>query len=99
MKQKWEISPCLGDLFDGVTFVKPRDGTRLQKQLESVRRLMQDGVWRTLGRIAADVGAPESSVSARLRNLRKPKFGGYLIERKYVANGLWQYRLQRAFTP
>ena len=79
--------------FDGKTYVPVRDKTRLKKQLDSVLELMLDGQWRTLCVIAAAVGAPEASVSARLRDLRKERFGGYLVERKFVLRGLWMYRV------
>jgi len=41
------------------------------------------------------VQAPEASVSARLRDLRKAKFGGYRVERQRVreGRGLYHYRL------
>jgi hypothetical protein len=78
-------------LFDGATIDHERDTERLTKQLDSVRDLMLCGKWRTLGYIAAWVGAPESSVSARLRDLRKAKFGGYTVERRYVRRGLFEY--------
>ena len=37
-------------------------------------------------------GDPEASVSARLRDLRKKRFGSHIITRRYVSDGLWQYR-------
>lgn len=77
-------------MIDGATFVEARDGKRLAKQQQTVRDVMLDGEWRTLGLIAQITGAPEASVSARLRDLRK---AGYLVERKYVARGLHQYRV------
>ena len=80
-------------MFDGATFDKQRDGKRLAKQQRTVRDVMLDGEWRTLGLIAQITGAPEASVSARLRDLRKH---GYLVERKYVARGLHQYRVIKA---
>jgi hypothetical protein len=79
--------------FDGATFSEERDGERLSKLFERVRALMLDGQWRTLGEIAEVVEAPEASISARLRDLRKADFGGYKVERAYVANGLWRYRV------
>ncbi len=84
-----------GHLFDGPTFDPAEDGPRLNRQLQLVRDLMADGRWRTLGEIAAAVGCPEASVSARLRDLRKEKFGGHQVDRERVPgqNGLWRYRL------
>jgi hypothetical protein len=82
-------------LFDGVTFDPALDGHRLTGQLARVYALMADGHWRTLRQIAAAAGGTEAAVSARLRDLRKSKFGGHTVERRRVAgaNGLWEYRV------
>lgn len=80
--------------FDGKTYERERDHKRLNRQLESVKRLMSDGQWRTLEQIADAVGAPPASVSARLRDLRKPKFAGLQVERRYVKRGLFEYRVK-----
>lgn len=83
-------------LFDGRTFNETRDGGRLDKQLQAVKRYALDNPgWFTLKEMAYMAGAPEASVSARLRDLRKAKFGGYSVERKYVERGLWAYRVTR----
>ena len=82
--------------FDGETFVAERDGDRLRCQLVDVRTLMADGEWRTLSEIARECGYPDSSIpgiSARLRDLRKLKFGAHTVERRYLHNGLWEYRM------
>ena len=82
--------------FSGSTFDPVLDGPRLTKQLERVLRLMRDEQWRTLAEIGFEVGsASEAGVSARLRDLRKAKHGGYTVERRRVpgARGLHQYRL------
>lgn len=81
-------------LFDGATFNAARDGARLNCQLDAVRRAMLSGGWWTLPRLAAYAKGSEASVSARLRDLRKTKFGGYEIERRYVTNGVWEYHLK-----
>jgi hypothetical protein len=81
--------------FDGSTFNQPRDGGRLTEQFWRVRDLMMDGAWRTLAQIAEGTGAPLQSASARLRDLRKERFGSYTVERRYVANGLYEYRVAR----
>ena len=78
---------------DGETFDQARDGKRLNKQQRAVTEVMLDGKWRTLKHIAMTIGAPESSVSARLRDLRKPRYGGYIVERRYISNGLFEYRV------
>lgn len=80
-------------MMDGKTFDQERDGERLSKQMKAVRAVMLDHEWHTLWSLNLVTGAPEASISARLRDLRKDKFGGYIIERQHIGNGLWQYRL------
>ncbi len=80
--------------FDGETYDESRDGLRLHRQLQTVFDAIKDGRWRTLHAIAEQTGEPEASVSARLRDLRKPKWGGHVVERRYIAQGLWEYRLE-----
>jgi len=79
--------------FDGATIEPARDHDRLRAQLHRVLNAVSDHEWRTLHQISAITGDPEASVSARLRDLRKDKFGGYTIERQYAGEGLWEYRL------
>lgn len=79
--------------FDGATYEPERDRERLTRELDRVRGLMEDGEWRTLAAIAEATGAPEASVSARLRDLRKQRHGSRIVERRYVSDGLWEYRL------
>ena len=79
--------------FSGDTFVSSRDESRLTAQLVQVAAAMSDGQWHTLAELSSRVGAPEASVSARLRDLRKPRFGAYIIERQYVERGLFKYRM------
>jgi len=79
--------------FDGATYSPERDHERLATQLERVKLLMRDGRWRTLRDISKLTDTPEASASAQLRNLRKPRFGGYTIERRYIDNGLYEYRV------
>lgn len=80
--------------FDGDTYDTARDGARLRSQLERVLDLIRGGGWWTLVDLAHEAGCSEAGASARLRDLRKPRFGGYDVERKYVENGLWAYRLR-----
>lgn len=79
--------------FDGATFDPDRDHERLAKQLTAVRRAMSDHEWHTLYALSLTTLAPEASVSARIRDLRKAKHGGHTIERRYMGGGLWEYRL------
>ena len=89
------MSEPLPTLFDGVTINDERDNGRLQAQLTEVRLLVTNMGWWTLGEIARATGYPEASVSARLRDLRKAKFGSFNVERKYVERGIWAYRVTR----
>src|SRR5687768_6926666 len=91
-------------MFDGVTYDHGRDSERLATQLRAVRALMSDGQWRTLSEIVLAlltdhaIVASTPSVSARLRDLRKAKFGGHTIGREYVSAGLWRYRMVTTVT-
>lgn len=79
--------------FSCAMFDRQRDGKRLFAQLADVAAVMRDGNWRTLAEISAATGHPHASVSARLRDLRKPNRGGHAVERKYIRDGLWAYRV------
>lgn len=83
-------------LFDGETFSPTLDGERLSTQLVAVRDYMNShNDWRTLKQISTNLNsAPEASVSARLRDLRKPKFGGFTVLRRRVTGGLYEYRIE-----
>ena len=79
--------------FDGADYDRSRDDVRLTGQILRVWECVSDGGWRTLKDIAQATGDPEASVSAQLRHLRKPRFGGYTVEREYINNGLYKYRV------
>ena len=79
--------------FDGPD-VTDKDAKRLGRQLEAVKGLMADGRGRTLAEISEITGYPEASVSARLRDLRKDRFGAYYVDRRNViGTGTWYYRI------
>ena len=80
--------------FDGATFDRERDGERLGRQMEAVKRLMLDGQWRTLADIADYAQGSEAACSARLRDLRKIRYGCFVVHRRYKANGVWEYRVE-----
>ena len=90
--------------FDGATYEPVRDQVRLTGQLARVYDVLveADGDrWRTLSQIRLDVLAitcgehhdSEAGISARLRDLRKKRFGGHTVERRNVGGGVWEYRL------
>ena len=85
-------------LFDGSTFSPSLDSARLTGLLLRVREALRDGQWWTLADLVASCGGSEAGVSARLRDLRKPRFGGHKIEGRRVdiiggKAGLWEYRM------
>lgn len=82
--------------FDGRTYNGHFDYERLGRQAQGVFGVMRDGQWRTLAEISAATGYPEASISARLRDFRKEKFGAHTVEDRRCGNparGLWEYRL------
>jgi hypothetical protein len=87
--------------FDGDTLEKG-DEPRLWSQLEAMKHLYQtrplgEG-WRTLANIRTNLKylysltASEASISARLRDLRKERFGAYQVERKRIGS-IYAYRV------
>lgn len=78
--------------FDGATYDRAADRMRLTTQLRRVLQYMLGRGWTPLHQIAAALAEPEGSVSARLRDLRKPKFGEYVvISRRSTDGGTWEY--------
>lgn len=81
---------------DGAFYNPSLDEQRLTTQMERVRRELSDGRWHTAQHIADRTHAPLTSVSAQIRNLRKPENGGYHIETKRDGDtGLFLYRMVR----
>jgi hypothetical protein len=80
--------------FDGETYDPKRDQARLSGQAARIFKLMKDGEWRTLSEISRLTGDPESSVSARLRDFRKPRFGSHTVNRRMAIAGLYYYQLE-----
>lgn len=83
--------------FDGSTFQAEHDQKRLGAQLLRVKNLMSDGNWRTLEEISEVTGDQFQAISARLRDFRKEKFGGYCVERRRRGasfRGIFEYRVR-----
>jgi hypothetical protein len=81
-------------LFDGEGDDEGTDkDARLENLLHRVWAAMSDGGWWLLSDLARVTHASEASVSARLRDFRKPRFGGHEVHRQLVEPGLYQYRL------
>lgn len=77
-----------------------RDGARLNFQRDRIRNYMLAAKdWQTLDQISAGLVMlyeshfPAASVSAQLRHLKRPEHGGYILDKRYLGNGLWEYRL------
>lgn len=85
--------------FDGVTYDESLDRERLRGQWLDVWRVMaapKIDNWFTLSELRALTGHPESSISARIRDFRKPQFGGHFVYRRRrgtAERGLFEYRL------
>jgi len=79
--------------FDGADYSPNRDDARLTGQLLRIWNCMCGGSWKTLHQISAETGDPESSISAQLRHLRKERFGLHSVEKEYIRDGLYRYKL------
>lgn len=81
--------------FDGALVTK-EDDVRLTKQQDSIYQYMKDGKWYSLQQIEQATGHPQASISAQLRNLRKPKFGGHQVITRHITGtgrGNYEYQL------
>ena len=83
----------LGPDFDGETYERREDHKRLTGQLLRTFNAMKDQQWHTLDHLVEQAGGTTASVSARLRDLRKDKFGAFIVERRRKSGGLYEYRL------
>jgi|DEB0MinimDraft_6_1074348.scaffolds.fasta_scaffold15051_6 predicted transcriptional regulator len=95
------MTPTMPDqpsIFDGY-YVTAADDGRLLNQLERIFYLMRDGQPRTVAQIHAIVGGTQTGVSARLRDLRKAKFGAYEIVTNDHGGGHFTYRLVDGHRP
>ena len=78
----------------GDSYKSKIDGQRIKQQHESIKKLMLDGVWRTLYEVENLTSFPQASISAQLRHLRKQKFGAYIVQKRRRKNkGLWEYKV------
>lgn len=69
------------------------------RQLKAVRDILSDGDWWTFDRLKVSmlnsgIGISEAGVSARLRDLRKPCYGGHVIDRRATGRkGIFEYKM------
>ena len=90
---------------DGDTYEEPFDKSRLNGQMLAVYEAMVEwrpNEWFTLSELTQAVrnltggGDTEAAVSARIRDLRKNKFGSFSVESERIEGGLWRYRVKKA---
>lgn len=74
--------PPPAERFDGETYSAEQDCARLTGQLLRCFELMSDGKWWTIRELADIAECSDQSASARIRDLRKPKFGGHIVDRR-----------------
>jgi hypothetical protein len=82
--------------FGGQTYERAKDHARLGAQALRVWKVVSDGRWRTLREIEGATGDPQASISARLRDYRKPEFGSNKMESRRRGDGkrgLFEYRV------
>lgn len=87
---------------DGDTYTPALDRARLGAQAQRVLDVMLTGAWHTLAELAEQTHDPEASISARIRDLRKPAFGGHTIDRRHRGDpsyGQYEYRMVPARHP
>jgi hypothetical protein len=87
-----------------------REGTRVPppRQRDVLRAVMlcgpQHGSWMTLRELSRVTNYAEASISAQLRHLREPEYGGFVVEKRcrdrragrvYGERAMWEYRVSR----
>lgn len=83
--------------FNGSDYQPKADDARLRGQIKRIYEVMRDGAWRTLGEIESLTGDPPASISAQLRHLRKPRFGGLEVNKRARGlreSGLFEYQVK-----
>lgn len=84
---------------DAPTYQPDLDFSRLSRQIDRIKALMLDGAPRTIQEITRIVGGSETGNSGLVRDLRKPRNGGFIIKsarRGDPRSGLWEYWLPGA---
>jgi hypothetical protein len=85
--------------FSGADYVPRRDDARLLRQVDHIREIVLSAGWYSVPDIARLTGYSENSVSAQLRNLRKPSHGSYRVEGARFPDGVWRYRVLPPLPP
>lgn len=78
------------------TDLEPESAFSSQRLL--VWQAVEDGAWHRLAALAARLNLPEQSVSARLRDFRKARYGGHRVDRRRESRGVYAYRVVKTKT-
>jgi hypothetical protein len=90
------------------SYIRSVDGPRLKGQHDRVMAVMKDGQWRTYWEIGAEIQKrfahhdSQTGIAARMRELRRPKFGSNTVEcraREGANRGVFEYRLIERVDP
>lgn len=64
-----------------------------ERLVERCRLLMADGGWWTVPAMAAALGCTQTGASARIRDLRKTRYGGHKVVKRLRPGGYFEYRM------
>lgn len=70
----------------------------MESMMSRIRKTMLDHEWRSVDALCAIVNGSPMSVSATIRALRRPKYGGFTIEIRNTGKGS-EYRIAPAVKP
>lgn len=80
--------------FNGPDYDPALDHRRLTHQIKRVFDASYGLKWKTLSELQSLTDDPQASISAQLRHLRKPRFGGWNVQRqRRGTTGTWEYRV------
>jgi hypothetical protein len=77
------------------TPARSADRKRLKSQRSGVWNILRDHRWHPLTIFKQKVKGSDSSITARIRDARKKKYGGHIIQCARDAAGVYRYRLVR----
>lgn len=80
--------------FDGVTYDPRVDYTRLAPEMIEIYEVMKDGGWYFPEEICVLTGIERDSLTARIRDFRIERNGGFNVESERVKGRLWRYRIR-----
>lgn len=66
---------------------------RKERYVEQCRLLMADGGWWSIPAMAAALGCSQTGASARIRDLRKERYGCHTIVKRLRPGGYFEYRM------